>query len=85
MNAWVWSSGGLIHNHCYRSSLCKTSTASNVILIHLPAITQRRTLYSIYGGGGGGCLYGHENIIGAEELSKLSTYKLTASAAVKSS
>jgi hypothetical protein len=86
MNAWAWSSGGLIHNHCYRSSVCNTSTALNVILTHLPAIIKRRTVYSVCGGSGGGgevCLYGHENMIGSEELNKLSAYKLTASAAVK--
>ena len=84
MNAWAWSSGGLIHNHCYRSSVCKTSTALNVILTHLPAITQKRTLYSTCWGGGV-CLYGHENVIGSEELIKLSAYNRTASAAVKPS
>jgi len=31
------------------------------------------------------CLYGHENMIGLEELSKLSAYKLSSSAAVEPS
>ena len=29
------------------------------------------------------CLYGHKNMIGSEQLSKLCAYKLTASTAVK--
>jgi len=55
-------------------------------LTHLPAITQRRTPYSTCGGWGGEvCLYGHENVVGSEELIKLSAYRLTASVAVKPS
>jgi hypothetical protein len=43
-----------MHKHCYCSSVHKTATALNVILTHLSAIMQGRTLYNIYVEGGQG-------------------------------